>query len=94
MPAQPGNTGTPYSLPYPGDNEVADVPQDMLELAEKVEDALDQKMQKTGWFDQDNVARKGTDELYQTRIVVVDTVPTSATGYAEGDVVFVIPTTQ
>jgi hypothetical protein len=92
MPAQPGNTGTPYSLPYPGDNEVADVPQDMLELAEKVEDALDQKMQKTGWFDQDNVARKGTDELYQTRITVETTIPTSPGNHAEGDVIFVIPT--
>jgi hypothetical protein len=71
---------TPYSLPYPGDADVADVPQHIKALAEKVRDALDGKLTKA-------IA----DGYYQKKITVQAPGVAMPSSPAPGDIVFVVP---
>jgi hypothetical protein len=85
------DTKAPYTLPFPGNNQVADVPEDIKRLAEATEKALDSKAQRGNWTNRDGGAEDGTDKLYQTRITVKTVIPTDLSNYKDGDVVFVIP---
>lgn len=69
----------PYALPYPLANDLADVPKDIKALALKVTEGLNRK--------QEEPALRG---LFQSKIKVVTSVPTSTAGYIENDVVFVL----
>jgi hypothetical protein len=71
-----GSTNAPYNLPWPEDGEIADVPQDIKELAQAVALALNGTMTVS----QANAA-------YQSKISYGTTLPPSGT---EGAVFFVI----
>jgi hypothetical protein len=87
-------TGAPYALPYPGDNDVADVPKTLKALAEAIETALDKKVEKVAWTKSTGSAGDSADVTYQRKIKVQTqspiVAPPTGTLY-EGDVVFVVP---
>jgi hypothetical protein len=66
-----------YGLRYPIDNEVADVPQDIKNLADDIVRSLDTKIDT-------NAVVTG----YQTKILVTNQLPATAN---EGDIVFLVP---
>jgi hypothetical protein len=95
-PADAETTGTPYALPYPGENDIADVPKTLKALAEAIETALDKKLERATFTKggAGGGSQEGTDITYQRRIKVqtkspIEQAPTGP--LYEGDVVFVVP---
>ena len=78
----PTTSGPPYALRLPQDGDLADVPQDLANLAADVTTALNTKMQKSE-----------ADLVYQKKIWVVTAPPPLPLDpkYAEGDIIFVVP---
>jgi hypothetical protein len=76
----------PYSLHVPGDDDLADVPADLTTLATDITTALNGKMSRA-----DVGGVPGADTLYQKKIKIVTSVPSSTSGYEEGDIIFVVP---
>jgi len=72
-------TNDPYQLPYPVDGDVANVPADIKKLADQLVVVLNKKLEEAP-------ARV----IFQTKVKVVTSVPTSAATYVENDVIFVI----
>jgi hypothetical protein len=76
----PTTSGPPYALRLPQDGDLADVPQDLANLATDVAAALNTKMQKTE-----------ADLVYQAKITIVTgTAPPTTAGYPEGAIIFVV----
>jgi hypothetical protein len=76
-------TTATYSIPYPGATEQANVPQDMNQLASKVDVELGKKLATSG-------AITSASQL-QTKIIVRTLAQgPPATGINDGDVVFLI----
>jgi len=71
--------GDPYALPFPSQGDVADVPEDFRRLTTQLTTVLNKKIEEPA-------ARV----IFQTKVKVVTSVPTSAAGYVENDVIFVI----
>jgi len=87
------DSGAPYALHLPDDNDIADVPADMAAFASDLTAVLNNKLQKTDLTLPGGSVVPGTDGLYQKKIWVVTTPPTIPLEpkYAEGDIIFVVP---
>jgi hypothetical protein len=69
-----------YALPVPVDNDVADVPQHMTDLANQLTIALNGKLTKAT-----------ADGYYQKKITVLKPTDAMPASPAAGDIVFVVP---
>jgi hypothetical protein len=86
-------SGLPYSIRIPEDGDLADVPADFAKVAADVTTALNNKLARANLsVPGEPQPRLGADALYQSKIKIVTEVPTSAAGYFEGDIIFVVPT--
>ena len=85
------DTGAPYALRYPEDGDVADVPNDMKLLAERIELVLDMKSQRVTWTNSTGQSVPGTDTVYQQKIKIQATAPAPTDPGSEGDLIFVVP---
>jgi len=79
----------PYELPFPTDDDLADVPKDIKALANKTTTGLNRKLEENG-FSVSGTPVKGARDIFQTKVKVVTSIPTSTANYLEYDVVFVI----
>jgi len=82
-------TNDPYELPFPTDDDLADVPKDIKALANQTTAGLNRKLEEND-FTVSGSTVKGVRTLFQTKVKVVTSIPTSTANYLEYDVVFVI----
>ena len=73
---------TKYLLPYPGNGSVANVPQDIKDLADSTETALTGKM--------DTAPGITTAAAMQKKIQVLPIASAPPTGGADGDIIFYV----
>ena len=83
-------SGAPYQLRLPQDGDVADIPGDLANLATDLHTALNTKLQRSSYTPPGGSEIKGADTLYQTKIEVLTSVPSSGAGYTEGTIIFVV----
>ena len=81
---------TRYHLKWPEAGDIADVPTDMMELAQGAETAIDTKLQRADYTPPSPPGAPtvpGADTIYQKKITVATTLPATP---SEGDIVFLV----